>query len=291
MNIKELANKLETQVQTENNKFCKCNNILDCQYFVTLNNRSPKIHGMLVILGYYARNPNESKDLIQNKAVLLATAMEFYLTALIIDSRIVHYNRREQEQIYSNKEYQYDTEERVQRIEVLTLKTIGLRYALKLLFDHYEWYGSDIVNYFLEIINNTLHGKALDILVPRCKISNEYEHIDSELREIKRKIESFLFEASFYMGYRLGGNIDGSEVQWFKEFGRNLASICQFKVEVSLLQKEYPLNDLHIYQGANNINSFNKLLNSFDYGPLSNRGEMVKEYLRLNIYETFLKNG
>lgn len=294
MNIIELANKLETQIKTENNRFCSYFDFMDCQYFIKLNNRNPKIHGMMVILGCYARNPNESDDLIQNRAVILATAIEFYLTTLIMNSSIVHHKRRNQ-QVYSINEQQYYAEEESQNIEklIFILKTKGLLHALKLLIDHN--YEDDIGKFFYKIIKYTLHGEALDILAPICNISDEYKYIvekDLESREIKRKIESFLFETSFYMGYCLGGgNIDESVIQWFKEFGSNLASICQLKVRVNLLQNEYSLDDLYIYQRSNNINSFNELLKSIDDGPLSNGADIIKEYLCTNILDIFLKNG
>lgn len=206
------------------------------QQFCDLNERGKQLRGMLLLLTYYIK----MKDLEAAKrdALPLAVAVEFLETSLLIQDDIIDMScqRRGRSTIHKTLQAKLGMERTVAEVASHLLGMCGISHALSLL----QGYDVTIQDTFYEMLRDTIHGEALDMLAPQHDIDNiDYVFSTEQQEELISgiaiwKTAAYTFEVPMYLGYQLSG---GVERNWFQTVGRRLGQIFQMRNDLKALEE------------------------------------------------------
>ncbi len=232
--VNELQKCLRTAVGRENELFAqKYAENKNVQWFCDLNEGGKQLRGMLLVLTYFSNK----KDLKATKcnAVPLAVIVEFLETSLLIQDDIIDMScrRRDRTTIHERFRAESDMEQMDAGVAAHLLGMCGISYALSLL----QRYDGAIQEAFYEMLQDTIHGEALDMLAPHRDIvagfsPDQREELISGIAIWKTAVYSF--ECPMYLGYLLSG---GAGRDWFRTVGRGLGQIFQMKNDLMALEE------------------------------------------------------
>jgi len=232
--IDELKESLRVAVKQENKQFAeKYAGNESIQWFCDLNERGKQLRGMLLLLTYYI-NTQDLEATVRD-ALPLAVAIEFLETSLLIQDDIVDMScrRRDLPTIHKRLQTEFGMEKPSAGVAAHLLGMCGISYALGML----QSYNEKIRETFYEMLWDTIHGEALDILAPLDDIggkfsSNQRMELISGIAIWKTAIYSF--EVPMYLGYLLSG---GTGRDWFQMVGRELGQMFQMKNDLKALKE------------------------------------------------------
>lgn len=232
--IVELQKSLRAAVQQENEQFAqKYTGNESIRWFCDLNKSGKQMRGMLLILTYYIKTQN--LEATRQKALPLAVAVEFLETSLLIQDDIIDMGnqRRGLPTIHKALQDEFGMERTDAGAAAHLLGMCGISYALSLL----QSYDRIIQETFYEMLRDTIHGEALDMLAPVRDIdgnlsANQREELISGIAIWKTA--AYSFEVPMYLGYLLSGNTGRD---WFQTVGRKLGQMFQMQNDLKALEE------------------------------------------------------
>ena len=232
--VNELKISLREAVKQENELFAqKYAENKSVQWFCDLNEGGKQLRGMLLLLTYYANTQN--LEATKRKAVPLAVIVEFLETSLLIQDDIIDMSCKRRDKATIHEKFQ--TESGMGRLDAGVaahlLGMCGISYALSLI----QSYDGAIQEAFYEMLQDTIHGEALDMLAPQQDIekglsSDQREELISGIAIWKTAIYSF--EGPMYLGYMLSG---GTSRDWLQRIGRELGQTFQMQNDLKALEE------------------------------------------------------
>jgi len=239
--VSELQTCLRAAVGQENELFAqKYTGNKSVQWFCDLNEGGKQLRGMLLILTYFSNT--QDFEATKRNAVPLAVIVEFLETSLLIQDDIIDMScrRRGRTTIHERFRAESDMEQMDAGVAAHLLGMCGISYALSLL----QRYDGAIQEAFYEMLQDTIHGEALDMLAPQRDIEEEFssdqcEELISGIAIWKTAIYSF--EGPMYLGYLLSG---GTSRDWFRMVGRRLGQIFQMNNDLKALEEVRSKTDM-----------------------------------------------
>lgn len=233
-NIDELRESLRVAIQQENERFAqKYTGNESIRWFCDLNKSGKQMRGMLLLLTYYINT--QDLEAAKRDALPLAVAVEFMETSLLIQDDTIDMGRcrRKQPTIHEALQAELGMERTDAGVAAHLLGMCGISYALSML----QSYDEVIRDTFYEMLRDTIHGEALDMLAPLHDIdknlpSDQREELISGIAIWKTAVYSF--EVPMYLGYLLSGD---SGRDWFRTVGRSLGQMFQIKNDLKALEE------------------------------------------------------
>lgn len=236
--IKEQQQKLLDLLQKKTREFVAKNaDIAEIKLFGKMNTEGQHLRGMLLLLSYAACSEAQEK---MDSALQLAVAMKFLQTSILIQDDIIDKSdmRRGRaslhKALFRDKNASFSKSERDANTAAALIGGMGIAYATKLIHEiceNEEASGREIVKEYCTMLVNTLHGEAMDILVPVYNGDESDKFDDKVRRELAleiaiRKTAVYSFETPIVMGILLAGK-RSEEILWARRLGCHLGRIYQ----------------------------------------------------------------
>lgn len=225
--IKEFNSNLITE---EKNKFLKEN----LEVFTSLNSDGKLIRGTLVNLGYKMIKEDSSYS------YPLALAFEVFQTAILIHDDIIDNDdlRRGKTTIHAynyDKYYKLTNSDKSKKLSeniAICIGDLGLYQANYIISKNYNNDSTlgDILNYFNEIVINTLRGESLDVALPFYEEFNlENDNLEENILEIyKLKTAYYTIVGPLCLGMILA-NSSKDKLADIEKFGYNVGIAFQLQ--------------------------------------------------------------
>jgi geranylgeranyl pyrophosphate synthase len=231
--VDELQKILRTKAEKENERFsCEYAGNESIQLFCDLNEKGRQMRGMLILLTYYCSTQN--LEATKQRALPLAVAVEFLETSLLIQDDVIDIGRKRREMptIHESLQTGFGMERNDAWVVAHMMGMCGITYAVRLL----QEFDGMVRDTFYEMLRDTIHGEALDMIAPSHDIkrkfsSDQREDLISAIAVWKTAVYSF--EVPMYLGYLLSG---GTEREWFRTIGKELGWMFQMKNDLKALE-------------------------------------------------------
>ena len=205
--LNKYINEFNEKLVQEENPFIREN----LEVFKNLNADGKLVRGTLVNLGYKIAKEDS------NYSYPLATAFEIFQTSILVHDDIIDHDdlRRGKQTIhsYNGKKYYELTQSKLSydlgNSIAICMGDLGFYEANKIIANNYRNDSklSDIINYFSDIVVNTIRGELLDVITPFIEENKlENKSLEETIYEVyKLKTAYYTIVGPLSLGLLLGG--------------------------------------------------------------------------------------
>lgn len=217
---KEVRDNLNKYIDDFNSELIKEDNILlkeSLEIFANLNSDGKLIRGTLVNLGYKLMNEDTSYS------YPLSLAFEIFQTAILVHDDIIDDDdvRREKVTVHAYNYNKYKDKKLSENIGIC-IGDLGLYKANQIISKNYNDNPNlgHILNYFNEVVINTIRGELLDVILPFREQNNlEINNLEDNIMEIyKLKTSYYTIVGPLSLGLILG-NANDKQLKDIEQFG------------------------------------------------------------------------
>lgn len=237
---KTTKDKLNNYIKDFNNELIKENNSFikeNLKLFTNLNSDGKLIRGTLVNLGYKLVKDDSEYS------YPLALAFEVFQTSILVHDDIIDNDnlRREKPTIHAynyNKYYGLTKSDKSKKLSdniAICMGDLGLYKANQIISNNYKNDSNlgNLLNYFNEIVINTIKGELLDVVLP---FKEEYNLQDNNLED--NIMEIYKLKTAYYtiigplsLGMILG-NTNKDNLKDIEKFGYNVGIAFQLQDDI-----------------------------------------------------------